>query len=125
MLTKLVEASGHRLQFDLLPAPPLPDTLPDTPTVRLLRRHRQAILNAAQQRGATNVRVFGSVARGEDTATSDIDFLVDRTEHFGLLGLIGLESDLAELLGRRVDLVPAANLKDTVASQALTEAIPL
>ena len=125
MLTKLVEASGHRLQLDLLPDPQLPRTLPDTPMGRLLRRHRQAIFNAAQQRGATNVRVFGSVARGDDTNTSDIDFLVDLNANVGLLGLIGLESDLAELLGRRVDVVPAANLKDAVAAQALAEVVPL
>ena len=104
MLTKLVEASGHRLQLDLLPAPQFPRTLPDTPKGRLLRRHRQGILNAAQQRRATNVRVFGSVARGEDTDTSDIDFLVDLNADVGLLGLIGLESDVAELLGRSVVL---------------------
>ncbi len=125
MLTKLVEASGHRLQLGLFPAPHRIRALPDTPMGRRLRRHRRAILNAAEQRGATNVRVFGSVARGEDTDSSDIDFLVDLNEHVGLLGLIGLESDIAELVGRPVDIVPAANLKDAVATQALSEAIPL
>ena len=125
MLAKLVEASGHRLQLDLLPVEKLPRRLPDTPMGGRLRGHRQAILNAAQQRGATNVRVFGSVARGEDTATSDVDFLVDLNEDVGLLGLIGLESDIATLLGRPVDVVPAANLKGAVAAQALAEAILL
>jgi uncharacterized protein len=125
MLNKLVEASGHRLQLDVLPGPQLPRSLPDTTMGRLLRRHRRAILNAAQQRGATNVRVFGSVARGEDSDASDLDLLVDLNEDVGLLGLIGLESDLAELLGRRVDVVPGANLKDAVAAQAFVEAIPL
>lgn len=124
MLTKLVEASGHRLQLDLVPAPS-PQRLPDTPMARRLRRHRRAILNAARQRGATNVRVFGSVARGEDTDTSDIDFLVDLNEDVGLLGLIGLESDIAALVGRPVDVVPAASLKDAVDAQAFAEAIPL
>ena len=125
MLTKLVEASGHRLQLGLFPAPHRIRALPDTPMGRRLRRHRRAILNAAEQRGATNVRVFGSVARGEDTDASDIDLLVDLNEDVGLLGLIGLESDIAELLGRPVDVVPATNLKNAVAAQALAEAIPL
>ena len=99
--------------------------MPDTRIGRRLRRHRRAILNAAQQRGATNVRVFASVARGEDTDARDIDLLVDPNEDVGLLGLIGLESDIAELLGRPVDVVPATNLKNAVAAQALAEAIPL
>ena len=71
------------------------------------------------------MRVFGSVARGEDTDASDIDLLVDLNEDVGLLGLIGLESDIAELLGRPVDVVPATSLKNAVAAQALAEAIPL
>lgn len=67
----------------------------------------------------------GHLVSPEDSDASDLDLLVDLNEDVGLLGLIGLESDLAELLGRRVDVVPGANLKDAVAAQAFVEAVPL
>jgi uncharacterized protein len=124
-LTKLVEASGHRLQVGLVAEPGLRRGLPDTPVGRRLRRNRRAIVDAAEQRGATNVRVFGSVARGDDSGGSDVDLLVDLADDVGLVGLIGLERELAEILGRDVDVVPAANLKTGLASQVLAEAIPL
>ena len=125
MLTKLVEATGHELQVDLVAQPGLTPGLPDTPTGRSLRRHRRAIIESAEQRGATNVRLFGSVARGDDTESSDVDLLVDLADDVGIVGLIGLEREIAEVLGREVDVVPAANLKTGLASQVLAEAIPL
>ena len=78
-LTRLVEATGHHLELDIVPAPDLQLGLPDTPLGRRLRRRRMAIIEIAAKRGAHNVRVFGSVARSEDTAASDIDFLLDST----------------------------------------------
>jgi hypothetical protein len=125
MLTKLVEATGHSLRVDLLAEPGLRRGLPDTPLGRRVRRHRQAIIDAAGRHGAANVRVFGSVARGVDTASSDVDLLVDLAQDVGLLGLIGLEREIAELLRSPVDVVPAANLKAGLAPQVLAEAIPL
>jgi predicted nucleotidyltransferase len=95
------------------------------PTAAAARRSRLAIIDAAGRRGATNVRVFGSVARGDDTGSSDVDLLVDLRGDVGLLGLIGLERELAEIVGRDVDVVPAANLKDSLASQVLAAAIRL
>lgn len=125
MLTKLVEASGHTLSLDLVADPDTPPGLPDTPTGRKLRLRRRAIIEAAERRGATNVRVFGSVARGTDTESSDVDLLVDLSPNVGIVGLIGLEREIAEILGREVDVVPAANLKSGLAVKALAEAIPL
>lgn len=125
MLTKLVKASGHHLKMDLVAEPDLRRGLPDTPMGRRLRRHRRAINEAATSRGMTNVRVFGSVARGDDTETSDVDLLVDTTDDVSLLDLIGLEREIGEILRRAVDVVPARDLKAGVASEALTEAIPL
>ena len=90
-----------------------------------LRRRRRAIIQAAERRGATNVRVFGSSARGTNTESSDVDLLVDLSPSVGIDGLIGLEREVAEILGREVDVVPAANLKAGVAAEALAEAIPL
>lgn len=125
MLAKLVEASGHQLDVGLVAMPGRTRGLPHTPAGRRLRRHRRAIIDAARRRGATNVRVFGSVARGDDDVSSDVDLLVDLAANVGLVGLAGLEREVAEILGRKVDVVPAANLKAGVAAQALAEAIPL
>jgi predicted nucleotidyltransferase len=125
MLSKLVEASGHRLRVDLVAEPGQRRGLPDTPMGRRLRRLRRTIIDAAERRGATNVRVFGSVARGDDTSSSDVDLLVDLRDDVGIIGLLGLEREIAETLKRDVDVVPAANLKTSLASQVLAEAIPL
>jgi uncharacterized protein len=124
-LVKLVEATGHRLRVDLVAEPGLKQGLPDTPMGRRLRRHRRAIIDAAGRRGATNVRVFGSVARGQDTASSDVDLLVDLAEDVGIVGLIGLKREIAGTLRHPVDVVPAANLKAGLAPHVLAEAIPL
>jgi predicted nucleotidyltransferase/DNA-binding XRE family transcriptional regulator len=122
---KLVQATGHELTLELVPSPDRTLGLPDSPLGRQLRRRRKAIIEAAGKRRAHNVRVFGSVARGEDTATSDIDLLVDLDKGVGLLDLIGLERELSELLGVDVDVVPADTLKPRIRRRVLTEAVPL
>jgi predicted nucleotidyltransferase/DNA-binding XRE family transcriptional regulator len=125
MLTKLVEASGHRLLVDVSPLPGLRRGLPNTPMGRRLRRRRRAVIGACSRRGAMNVRVFGSVARGEDRESSDIDLLVDLDEDVGLVALAGLGRELRELLDAEVDVVPAAALKPALQPQVMAEAIPL
>jgi uncharacterized protein len=91
----------------------------------VLREKREHILQVAARRGAHNVRVFGSVARGEADATSDIDFLVDMEPGRSLLDLGGLLVDLEALLGQRVDVVTEKGLRPRVRQQALREAVPL
>lgn len=71
MLAKMIEATGHELRVEVAPGRTLVRGLPDTPMGRRLRRHRRAVKEIALRRGATNVRVFGSVARGEDSDTSE------------------------------------------------------
>ena len=123
--TKLIEATGHQLAVELIPAPRDRLGLPDTPLGRRLRRHRSAIMETAVRRGARDLRVFGSVARGEDTETSDIDFLVDLDDGVGLVALAGLRRELTELLGVDVDVVPVTTLKPGVRANILAEAIEL
>jgi len=124
-LERLIEATGHRLVLDVLPAEDLTLGLPDTPLGRRLRRHRKAVVDKAANRRARNVRVFGSVARGEDTAHSDVDLLVDLDDGVSLVGLIGLERELTDLLGVEVDVVPSDSLKPRIRDRVLDEAIPL
>lgn len=65
------------------------------------------------------------MARGDDVPTSDIDLLVDFDEGVGLLNLIGLERELSNLLGVRVDVTPADSLKPRIRDQVLRETVPL
>lgn len=92
---------------------------------RLLTRNRDQVLALARSHRVSNVRVFGSVARGDDDAASDIDLLVDLEPGADLLDLAGLEVELQDLLGRRIDLVPARMLRPHVAPKALEEAVAL
>jgi uncharacterized protein len=124
-LTKLIEATGHELTVDLVPAPRNRLGLPGTRLGRRLRRNRRVVIDLAARRGAHNVRVFGSVARGEDTDASDIDLLVDLDDGVGVVSLAGLRRELGALLGVDVDVVPAATLKSGVRSSVLAEAIVL
>jgi predicted nucleotidyltransferase len=86
---------------------------------------RDAILRLAERHGASNVRVFGSVARGEATAASDIDLLVDWDPDRSLMDHVGLVQDLEEALGVRVHVGSERSLHWYVRQRILNEAIPL
>ena len=90
-----------------------------------LRAKRDTILAIAAKHGATNVRVFGSVARNEATDTSDVDFLMDLHQSKGLLDYIGLILDLETLLGRPVDIGEPEQLHRLIRDRVLHEAVPL
>ena len=90
-----------------------------------LDRHRKKILALAAQRGASNVRVFGSAARGEAHSGSDVDLLVSFEAGRSLLDLIGLKYDLEELIKRPVDVVTDRALSPYLRDQVLAEAVPL
>jgi predicted nucleotidyltransferase len=125
MLTKLIEAAGHELVVDVRPSSTLRPGLPDTPLGRRLRRRRRAVIDTAARRGASNVRVFGSVARGDESEHSDVDLLVDLGSDVGLVALAGLAREIGQIVGVDVDVVPADSLKPGVREQVLAEAIPL
>jgi uncharacterized protein len=90
-----------------------------------LTEMRDAIRLAAAESGARDVRVFGSVARGEEREGSDVDLLVTLDPGRTLLDLARLELRLERLLGRRVDVVTEAGLREPVRAAALREAIPV
>jgi uncharacterized protein len=91
----------------------------------LLYKKREDILRVASKRGAYNVRVFGSVARGEADSKSDIDLLVDLEPGRSLFDLGGLLMDLQDLLGQNVDVVMERGLRERIRERVLKEAVPL
>jgi len=90
-----------------------------------VRRFRREILDLAARHGARNVRVFGSVARGDDRADSDIDLLVEVEAGRTLLDVIALEQDLCELLGRNVEVLTDGGLSPYLHQRILAEAASL
>lgn len=89
-----------------------------------LRARREEIVRIAAARGAHNIRVFGSVARGEENSASDIDFLVDLDPHRTLFDLSELILDLQETLGRKVDVVEIRR-PSRVGEKIQRQAVPL
>ena len=99
----------------------------------LVKEKREEIMRIASKNRAYNVRIFGSVARGEEREDSDVDFLVDMEPGHSLLDRIGLMQDLEDLLGRKVDVATVKILRDfcrdspteTLHERILEEAVPL
>lgn len=96
-----------------------------TPDLALLRRHRAALLDLAADHGADDVRVFGSLSRGEQRPASDVDLLVDLERGRTLLDLTAFRQEVSELLGLPVDVATPDMLKDRARAKVLAEAIPL
>ncbi len=96
------------------------------PTLELLRERRSEILTICAKHGARNVRIFGSVARGEADAQSDVDFLIDYDlDKISPWFPAGLVIDLENLLEVRVDVVTERGLKPRIKSRVLQEAVKL
>jgi len=90
-----------------------------------IRQQRTAILRLATRRGATHVRVFGSVARGDATLESDVDFVVKFEPDRSLLDHGGLVMDLQELLGCGIDVVDEDAMRPRLREHVSREAVPL
>jgi hypothetical protein len=94
-------------------------------TIEAVRHLRREILDLAARHGARNVRVFGSIARGDDQPESDIDFLVDVEPGRSLLDVIALEQDLEAVLGRPVEVLTDGGLSPYLQQRILAEAAAL
>lgn len=92
---------------------------------QLLKDKREEILQIALRHGAKNIRLFGSVARGEAGESSDIDILIEVGENPSPWFPGGLIADLEELLGRRVHIVTVGALHSYIRDRVLQEAVPL
>jgi predicted nucleotidyltransferase len=94
-------------------------------TIQGLQTHRPTILRIATRHGARNVRVFGSIVRGDAGPNSDIDLLVELEPGRTLLDVIALEQDLEELLGRPVEVLTDGGLSPYLQERILAEAAAL
>jgi uncharacterized protein len=94
-------------------------------TLAALRERREEILSMAGRHGARNIRVFGSVARGETNSESDVDFLIELESGRSLFDLGGLIADVEELLGCKVDFISERGLRPRFRERVLNEAVPL
>lgn len=115
MLRKLVDVSGSELVIELVP--------PSThPLLDRLTERRNDLVSELERLGARNVRVFGSVARGEEGPQSDIDLLVDLDASAGLFALAKMQGAAEAILHAAVDLVPADSVKPEFALAIFAEA---
>ncbi len=122
-LTRLLKAGGYELVVELKRTSI--SNLSST-RARKVRDHRGEIKKFAKAAGISNVRLFGSVARGADNENSDIDFLVDFIPgELGGLPIIEFKEKVEKLLNEKIDVAPSDLLKASVLEKALQEAIPL
>lgn len=92
---------------------------------QVLNMHRQAIRQIVQAHNATNARVFGSVSRGLDDLSSDLDILVDPTPQTSLFDIGAIRRELKQLLGVKVDVLTPNALPDSFRSHVLGQAQPI
>lgn len=90
-----------------------------------IQQKRDEIIDVALRHGARNIRLFGSVARGEDRPETDLDLLVEMAPDRSFLDLVALSQDLEELLHRKVDVLTDASLHPALRQGILAEARPL
>jgi uncharacterized protein len=91
----------------------------------LVAEKRSDILRIARSHGATNIRVFGSIARGTAGPESDLDLLINLEPDRDLFDLIAIQQDLEDLLGRKVDVLTEGGISRYIRDEILREAVPL
>lgn len=128
-LERLLAACGRRLEIQ---TPPAQSSYPPTsmrsqlgPQAEKLRRHRRLLLDAADRHGIGHLRAFGSLARGEAKAGSDVDLLVDLKPGHTLVDLAAFRREAAEILDLPVDVATPDMLKERIRNEVLSEALPL
>ena len=124
-LARLVAAAGLELDVHVRDRPGGAACRLNGPLGARVRTYRDEIRRITAKYGLTNVRVFGSVVRGTETAGSDLDLLVDVSAGVSLLTLARCQQELQSLLAASVDVVPADNLKPRIAEAVAAEAVPL
>ena len=124
-LAALVEAAGYELVIGVRSDQPQRLNRLSGPVGRRVRRRRRELVAAAAAHGVRNLRVFGSVARGEDRPDSDVELLADLPAGMGLLGLGRVEAELETIVGAQVDLVPAGTLKPGVGERIERDLVAL
>jgi predicted nucleotidyltransferase/DNA-binding XRE family transcriptional regulator len=122
-LAALIDAAGHELVMEVRRQPRRLRRLSGPMGRRVRRRHD--LIAAAAAHGVKNLRVFGSVARGKDRPDSDVDLLADLSPGLSLFGLSRVEADLEAILGARVDLIPAGDLKPGVRTRVERDLVTL
>ena len=128
-LERLLAACYRRLEIRTAPAqhpgPSISMRSQLGPQADKLRRQRRRLLDAAERHGVGHLRAFGSLARSEATADSDLDLLVDLKPGRTLLDLAAFRREAGEILDLPVDVATADMLKDRIRDEVLSEALPL
>lgn len=129
-LERLLLACGRRLQLHTVrvtgPSAPITSVRGQIgPRARELRQRRRRLLDAARERGVRKVRVFGSLARGEEVPASDVDLLVDLEQGRTLLDLVAFRREAEQILRARVDVATPDMLKERIRAEVEAEAVPL
>jgi predicted nucleotidyltransferase/DNA-binding XRE family transcriptional regulator len=128
-LERLLAACGRRLEIQTPPAqgsaPAISMRSQLGPQADKLRHQRRRLLDAAEKHGVGHLRAFGSLARGEATAKSDVDLLVNLKPGRTLLDLAAFRREAGEILDLPVDVATADMLKHRIRDEVLSEALPL
>jgi uncharacterized protein len=117
---RLLAACGERLDVSSKPAPQRASV-----SHAAVRHHRREIRELARRHGARNLRVFGSTARGEASAASDVDLIIDLEPGRTLLDLVALRREISAILGQPVDIATLDMLREPVRSDAERDAVPV